>query len=162
MSEPEGPNQRTNQQNTQDVELYQAVKLFDRCLKKEYLARLSLEEAALLLLKIERFQSMVAKHFPLPDEAQFPPGWGLNPPPAYHTEYLMVVGCRLCSDLTEQIMLRLVDVLQSRENEADQIYIQLRNNMRDRQLASGLIQKSQRIRNLTIDNAESIGLGVIL
>jgi hypothetical protein len=80
----------------------------------------------------------------------------------YHTEYLMVVGSRLCSDLNEKILLRLMDLMQYHEETADHLYHQIRKNMQARHQVGLLLQKSQQVRNQTFENAQTMGLGVIL
>lgn len=158
-------------------DLYLTIKEFDRCLKKEYLATLTLEEAHLILGKIHLFQARVALEMPsisvngasfdrrLESARELGKDFGkdFNDPEAdYHTEYLMVVGCRLCSDLNEQVLLRLMDLTQEQEQEAERLYTHIRKNVRDRHHLGQLLEKSQQIRNQTFDNAQSMGLGVIL
>ncbi len=126
-----------------------SVKEFDQCLNKNYLKTLSLEEAQLLLAKIESF-NLIA------ETCQNDPSISIE------TEYLITVGCRLSADLSEKITMRLVDLMQVHENDITVLTSKLRKEMQQRFQASMLLNKAQSIRSQTNDMAENFGLGVIL
>ncbi len=128
---------------------YTSVKEFDRCLNKTYLETLSIEESQLLLGKIETFNLMA-------EECRNAGGVSVE------EEYLITVGCRLSSDLSEEITMRLVDLLQSHEYEVSLLSIKLRKQMQQRFQASMLLTKAQEVRSQTNDMGETYGLGVII
>ncbi len=125
------------------------VKEFDRYLNKTYLETLSLDEAQLLLGRIELFDIMAqqAKALePLSDDEA----------------YLITVGCRLSSDLSDTITMRLVDLLQQHEGEISLLSSKLRKQMQKRFQASVLLNQAQSVRSQVNDMGETYGLGVIL
>lgn len=151
--------------------LPQAIKEFDRCLNKEFLATLEYEEASLILAKIELFYRLVETWSPRELRNTSEPLGPMtfdtsltadNGEQDYFVEYMIVVGCRLCADLNEKVLLRMLDILDASEQEAETLYQQLRGNFKERHQASHLLKKAQHIRNLTVETTESMGLGVIL
>ncbi|MBY0404059.1 MAG: hypothetical protein K2X66_09185 [Cyanobacteria bacterium] len=147
------------------TDLYQTVKEFDRFLGKEYLRTLSLEEAALILKKIESFH-VIASQMGEGNLDEIPLE-GANageatPEKLSEIESLILVGCRLTTDLNEKILLRIMDIYQDKDHETEKLYRQLHQNLRDRTLSTGLLKKSQQIRNAAVETSQAIGLGVIL
>lgn len=132
----------------------QTLQDFDRTLQSGCLAHLSLEEAAHILDQVELFHLEARCYQELVEMGELPA--------SAETEYLIAAGCRLASDLSEKVMLRIVDVLDSRQHSLDFLYQELRKKLRDKHQASCLLQKAQEIRQLTHETGETCGLGMVL
>lgn len=136
----------------QQTALEQSVMEFDRILTdKSYLNHMPLEEAERLLRKIQQFQqdaaSASAESMTMPDNT---------------LRTIIVAGCRLCSDLSEHLMMRAVDVLQDKQHSIDFLHQQLRKKIRDQHLANRVVQQAQSAKHLTNHTSVESGLGVIL
>ncbi|MBX2859732.1 MAG: hypothetical protein KTR14_00735 [Vampirovibrio sp.] len=131
------------------LNLHQCVQEFDRCLGRDYLASLSLDEAQLLLGKIDTFHeaALALKEDPELSSEQ---------------DYLIAVGCRLTADLAESILMRVVDILGQREQELDVLHAKLRKRLKERHQASMLLNQARQSRNLIHQVGQSAGLGVVL
>ena len=128
---------------------YADIKEFDRCLTRPFLNELSLDDARFLLARIESFNH-VAKAV---QETQVL---------SKSDEYMIAVGCRLSSDLSEAIQDRLVDLVHARESDIVEMSVKLREQMRERFLANSLLTKASDIRTQTAVLGEKMGLGVVL
>ncbi len=167
------------------INLYETVLAFDTYLQKQTLERLTLEDAALILMRIELFQQAVGETqgtYHGVDETKtylpkYPFGIQFDPMPCFSLnmqddldnpyrempqEYLMAVGCRLASDLNEQVLLRLVDLLDERDKDLNDLYKKVRHHVKERQLTAILLNRAQCNRELTLENGISLGLGAIL
>ncbi len=125
------------------------LKEFDRCLNRTYLDTLSLDEARLLLSRIETFNA-VAENSRRMNALRL------------EDEYMVAAGCRLASDLSEKVMMRLVDLLQERDEEVALLSSRLRQKMQERYEAQALLNRAQTTRGATNRLGETNGLGVIL
>lgn len=133
---------------------HDTLKEFDRYLNRTYLETLSLDEARLLLARIETFNALAKSHHRTS---------ALHPErESVMDEYMVTAGCRLASDLSEKIMMRLVDLLQERDDEITLLSSRLRQKLQERYEASTLLSRAQTARANTNHLGETHGLGVIL
>lgn len=165
------------------INLYETVLAFDTYLQKQTLEHLTLEDAALILMRIELFQQAVAETqgiYTAADETEtylpkYPFGIQFDQMPCFSVKddlhdpyrempqaYLMAVGCRLASDLNEQVLLKLVDLMDARAQDLEALYKKVRHHVRERQLTAILLNRAQCNRELTLENGLSLGLGAIL
>lgn len=129
--------------------LKQDVLNFDRCLNKPYLATLSLREAKLLLEKVGQFLQQASTQILLHDKMD-----GLST----EERIVWVTGYRICVDLSEEIQMKIIDLLQEREQEVQLLNSKLRQNLQDRFLATKLLQTVQQVKEQQITIANTVGI----
>lgn len=137
--------------------LRHTIKTLDRWLDKNSINTMTLDEAHEVLRQIETFYETVATlQNALPHTHPDLAKTDLS------LDYLITVGCRICADLNELVLLRIMDLSQAAEQDAQWLYAQLRDNLRTRHQSTQLLHHAQRIRTLTVNTTDTLGLGVIL
>lgn len=132
----------------QSAELKQTVLDFDQALDKRRLANLTLDEASALLVRIDAFHERVAD---LEESAQ-----------SRELKTIIAAGCRLTADLSENVMMRVIDILQDKQHSIDFLNQELRHKLRAQHKGNQLVQKAQKLRTLNNRIGEAVGLGLIL
>ncbi len=135
--------------------LHQLVLTMDRALDRQGLDQLTLEEAQVLLNLVDRFNQEAICYQTIQQLSN-------HVTPSLETQYLIAAGCRLSSDLTEEVLMRLVDHHDCHQTRLDQLCQELRTEMRQRHTAHRLIQQAQQVRQQLTHASEQSGLGVIL
>jgi hypothetical protein len=127
-----------------------SVRGLDEALSRRAPKQLALAQADSLLLQVEQFFQQAWQHqksdAELPGEARM----------------LLVAGCRLSSDLNETVLGRLIDQAQSQDAEIAQLSGQLARQLMARAQTGQLLKKAQRLKQHTVETAETAGLGVII
>jgi hypothetical protein len=137
--------------------LRQTIKTLDRWLDKNSINTITLGEAHGVLRQIETFYETVATlQNTQPDAPSEVAETDLS------LDYLTTVGCRICADLNELVLLRIMDLSQTAEHDAQWLYAQLRDNLRTRHQSAQLLHNAQRLRTLSVNTTDTLGLGVIL
>ena len=126
--------------------LHALLRQMDRALQnRARLEKLSLTQAQTLLETVQQF---VAACEQLPDTTE--------------ARFLQAAGCRLSSDLSEQVLTRVLDLQAERETSINQLCKALQQEMKDRYLAQTLVQQVQSARQNLHLTGERVGLGVVL
>lgn len=129
------------------------VLAFDRALDKRHLAKLSLDEASGLLERVDDFQSRVSRL-----QESSAADFGLS----RDTQLLIAAGCRVSADLSEQVLSRIIDILQDKQHSIDFLHQELRHKIRGQHQANQLVTRVQRQRAFNSRLGEAVGLGMIL
>lgn len=131
-------------QNCPPHPLMTAIRSFDYTLQKPVLARMNLEKMATALAELAEFHDVVEDFSPPADP------------------YLASVGCRLSTDLTEALMIRLADQLQEQDAAIEQLSSQLKALLARRHQTARLLNQAQDIRRRNVEAGECLGLGLLL
>lgn len=127
------------------VSYQQQIQKLESHMDRRRLSRLSTDEAMVLLNEVTAL-SIDLQHA---DDSQI-------------TRELKVLGCRLCSDLTEAILNRALDVLQDKQHSIDFIYEALRQKLQDKYQASVVLHQAQSLKNQLSVVGEQAGVGIVI
>jgi hypothetical protein len=135
----------------------------ERAMDRRRLARMTLAEAEGILDTIEQF-NLMASHtdHALPVKGMTPIDARASGRIDSELECLLAAGYRLCSDLSEHVLMRLVDIYQDRQHSIDFMNAELRRKIRERASANMLIQQAQQVRNHLSHTSQAQGLGVLI
>lgn len=147
-------NQSSTTHSGQTNPLVEAVRNLDRSLsypdKLRSKKKLELFHAQHLLQQVEQFFEQAQKQ-QTQNEVETP-----------EFKTLLAAGCRLSSDLNENVLTRLVDQAQNQDEQILTLSRQLVRQLIARAQTGQLLRKAQTLKQHTVDTAETAGLGIII
>lgn len=138
----------------------QSITAIDQALDKRRLATLSLSEAQTLLGQIEQFHSQLRQMEV--DASDWTRNEAEQSAVFRSRQTLIAAGCRACADLSEQVLMRMVEMLQDKQHSLDFLNQELRKKIREQHQARTLVLKAQQLRSENNEISEQAGLGLIL